>query len=185
MTISIKDCVPCSFIQYIGRCGGGAPGVGEAAGGRLEPDDAAERRRHAHGPWNRAQNGTSGQLNERKSSSTRGFITASVGAEGDGAEPGADGGGGPARGAAGDPADVVGVARGAVVRVDAAGSRAELVHVGLAGHDGAARAQLRHARRVRRAPPRRPQPPRAACTHASSLQCIIAARRSGENLHRR
>jgi hypothetical protein len=27
-----------------------APGVGEAAGGGLEPDDAAERRRHAHGP---------------------------------------------------------------------------------------------------------------------------------------
>jgi len=56
--ISIKDCVlRCSFIQE-----GGAPGVGEAAGGRLEPDDAAERRRHAHGPWNRAQNGTSSSV---------------------------------------------------------------------------------------------------------------------------
>ena len=93
-------------------------------------------------------------------------LTGSVGAEGDGAEPGADGGGGAARGASGHPADAVGVARGAVVRVDAAGAGAQLVHVGLAGHHGAARAQLRHARRVRRAPPRRPQPPRAACMHA-------------------
>jgi hypothetical protein len=37
------------------------------------------------------------------------------------------------------------------------------VHVGLAGQDGAAGPQLRHARRVHRAPPRLPQPPRAPC----------------------
>ena len=49
-----------------------------------------------------------------------------------------------------------------VVRVDAAGAGAELVHVGLAGEDGAAGPQLRHARRVRLAPPRRAQPPRPA-----------------------
>ena len=48
-----------------------------------------------------------------------------------------------------------------VVRVDAAGAGAELVHVGLAGEDGAAGPQLRHARRVRLAAPRRAQPPRA------------------------
>ena len=163
---------------------GGAPGVGEPAGGRLEPDDAAERRRHAHGPCrNSAQNATPAsvtycsddprpQLNERKRSTRAPFITASVGSEGDGAEPSADCGGGPARGAAGDPADVVGVARGAVVRVDAAGASAELVHVGLADHHGAARAQLRHASRVRHAPPRRPQPPRAACVVVMEA-CII------------
>ena len=51
-----------------------------------------------------------------------------------------------------------------MVGVDAAGAGAELVHVGLAGEDGAARAQLRHARRVGVARPCLAQPPRPACT---------------------
>ena len=116
--------------------------------------------------------------------------TASVDAEGDGAEAGADDGGRAAGGTAGDLAGVVRVPRGPaeadsgigyipntttywvgrytiryyvpVVRVDAAGAGAELVHVGLAGEDGAAGPQLRHARGVRLAPARRGQPPRPA-----------------------
>jgi hypothetical protein len=49
-----------------------------------------------------------------------------------------------------------------VVRVDAAGAGAELVHVGLAGEYSPAGAQLRDARRVGLAAPRRAQPPRPA-----------------------
>lgn len=49
-----------------------------------------------------------------------------------------------------------------MVRVDAAGAGAELVHVGLAGEDGPAGAQLRDARRVGLAAPRRAQPTRPA-----------------------
>lgn len=51
-----------------------------------------------------------------------------------------------------------------VVWVDAAGAGAELVHVGLAGQDGAAGPERGHARRVRRARPGIPQPTRPACT---------------------
>ena len=60
-----------------------------------------------------------------------------------------------------------------MVRVDAAGPRAELVHVGLPRQHGAARPQLRHARRVRRAPPRRPQPPRPACVRTKNFPTRI------------
>lgn len=69
-----------------------------------------------------------------------------------------------------------------VVWVDAAGAGTELVHVGLAGEDGAARAQLRHARRVRLARPRLPQPPRPACTCIQTV--IVVAFRKKKNVDR-
>jgi hypothetical protein len=91
-----------------------------------------------------------------------------------------------------------------MVRVDAAGAGAELVHVGLAGEDGPAGAQLRDARRVGLAAPRRAQPPRPArgrvrqavdlvlhahqhavqrgqrrpCTHHVMLSCLAADQRN-------
>jgi hypothetical protein len=153
------------------------PGVGQPPCGRLEPDHAAERRRHAHGPCSTyvvstwfdqaiIEDRTNWIGKHTHTHRTEEQLTASVRAERDGAQPGADGGGGPARGPAGHPAGVVGVAAGAVVRVDAAGPRAQLVHVGLPRHHGAARAQTRHARRVRAAPPRLAKPPRASCTRA-------------------
>jgi hypothetical protein len=91
-----------------------------------------------------------------------------------------------------------------MVRVDAAGAGAELVHVGLAGEDGPAGAQLGDARRVGLAAPRRAQPPRPArgrvrqavdlvlhahqhavqrgqrrpCTHHVMLSCLAADQRN-------